>query len=306
MLSGDISQILKPRPRKYRNLIRHLSPYLFTRDSAEIPLTSDDIFMDLSSSRGTNRFLGHFSIRGIELGLKVFGVNEILDKAGLKAGHVILNTGEPFLHRISLEHDLNRRKVISAEINIRRAPITLPDTRKTPTDCLIVEWFLLQNPLKPFSRNHPQLPGQDYPGLGISALVFEMLYWSARRLQIDGVMFIPNYLHTGVFYGRQCGFLDPVRQGELSTIVNTLLAKNTLAKTSWACAEGQLLYQVTNKPYLWNPAPMVLPVSRKMKDWFFSASYTTRMHQTRNDFALKISKSYTKQFDTDWKAMSDG
>ncbi len=299
----ELEPILRPRPRKYRNIVRHLSDYVITADDSGNQLTSRDIFNDLTSSRGTNRFLGFFSERGIRRGFALFGVMEKLERQGLTNLEIELDTSDPYLHTIRTRSQVKGKSYLCMEQAIRRGPIILPDHRQTTADCFIVEWFLLQNPIKPFSKRRPQLPGQDHPGLGVSMRIFEILYWSARRLGADGVLFVPNYLHTGLFYGRQCAFIDPVRQGELLALRNKMEKRYSLDQFSWACAEGHLLEKKTGQPYLWTPAPMVLPVSRKIKDWFYSAPYTTRMRDAKKALKVKIRKGYIKEYRSDWTAV---
>ncbi|NIA18549.1 MAG: hypothetical protein GWO85_00465 [Simkaniaceae bacterium] len=303
MRSTDLDHILKPRPRKYRNLTKHLSDYLFTVEDHDTALSNEDIFQDLTSSRGTSRFLGYYSTKGIEMALELFGVYEKLKKYGLPKPRVKIDTNDPFLHKLTLIHTVKGKELISAELCVRRAPITLPDTPHTKADCLVIEWFLLQNPIKPFSRRRPQLPGQEHPGLGISMIIFEILYWMARRFNLDGVLLVPNYLHTGILYGRQCAFLDPFRQGELQVLSEAAAKKYSLDQLSWACAEGQLLNTKTNEIYEWIPAPIVQPVSRKLKDWFFNPEYSLKMRTRKESFSVAIKKNYRKRYSDDWTAL---
>jgi hypothetical protein len=57
----DINTLLKPRPKKYRNLVKHIQRDLAFHDTDSTSLTQEDLFDDLTSSRGTSRFLGVFS-----------------------------------------------------------------------------------------------------------------------------------------------------------------------------------------------------------------------------------------------------
>ncbi len=301
MQTGELSNILKPRPRKYRNLVRHLSEYVFTGDSDESSLSQEDIFQDLSSSRGTSRFLGYYSKRGVWRRFELFGIFDRLSRLGLNNPELDIDTTDPFLHKMSLHHNIQGKRLLSGELHVRKAPITLPDTDRTRVDCLVIEWFLLQNPLKPFSRRRPQLPGQDHPGLGIAMILFEMFYWIARRFSLDGVLFVPNYLHTGVLYGRQCAFINPEQQALLQELGH-LLEKKSLDQLSWACAEGKLVNRNTNEVLVWTPMPMVLPVSRKMKDWFYNADYSRQVRESREKIDLMIFPEYKKEYSKTWMA----
>ncbi|GEM_PF-164497 len=301
----DIHKLLKPRPRKYRNLVRHLSQHLLTIDNSGNGFTNEDIFRDLTSNRGTDRFLGFYSKRGIEFGLRQFGIFNQLKKTGLPNGRVLIDTSDPYKHRLQIKHLINGIDYLSCEVILRRGTFPLPKqfTLKPKLyDFIIIEWLLLQHPLKPFTRRRPQLPGQEYPGLGISEIIFEMFYWLARRFSSDGALIIPNYLHTGLFYGRQFLFLEPVRQGQLYHFGKLVLKKYRLDQLTWACAEGQLIDRKNNRVYLWEPAPMALPVSRQLKDYFHHADYVNTVRTERKQFRAEINPGYRKIYTSDWKA----
>lgn len=304
----DIKGILKPRPRKYRHIARHLSPILLTGgDSAAI--SEADLFNDLTSSRGTERFLGSFSKLGIQYGLKQFGVYQALANAGLKNPLLHLDTSDSYKHLLRLAHRIDDDNYLSGEMVARKGKFNFPRLPGLPAtpgrlDLIIIEWLLLQHPLKEFSRFRPQLPGQEHPGLGIGQLIYETLYWTARRSRADGVLVIPNYLHTGLFYGRQFLFIDPVRQGLLQYIEKELLRKHRLDQVTWACSEGQLVDVAGGTVFQWEPAPMLLPVSLELKDYFSSPEYTRRVHRQRYQYQLELRKDYRKRFNGQWKAVA--
>jgi hypothetical protein len=291
----DIETLLKPRPKRYRNIVKHLSKYLMVKNFDDFEYSESELFTDLSHSRGSSRFLGTFSVRGIEFILTKFGYFEALDKRGLHNGKVELDTSKPFQHRVSC----------SGEVVLRRGALNIPIEKENSLpslDCLIVEWLLLQHPLKKFSRKRPQLPGQDHPGFGISSLVYELLYWTGRRLRVDGVVLVPNYLHTGLLYGRQFLFLNPFRQGQLYSLGKLLNKQVKLDQLTWACAEGQLIDKTNNKIHIWNPAPMAIPVSRALRDYFHSHSYDETVKSSKESNAFEINSGYTKKYTTEWEA----
>ncbi len=310
MMLPDIKDILKPRPRKYRNIARHLSPLLLTQEENSSSLSESDIFNDLSSSRGTERFLGLFSKLGIQFALKKFGIFQELKNAGLVNAQIQLDTSDAYKHMLRVVHPQGKLSLISGEIVARRGHFIhpeLPDYNltKTDLDLIIVEWLLLQYPKKSFSRFRPQLPGQEYPGLGIGQLVYETLYWAARRDGADGVLLIPNYLHTGLFYGRQFLFIDPVQEGLLYYIEKELLRKNKLDQLSWACSEGQIIDKTSNQLFQWKPAPMIMPVSLHLKDYFNSPAYSRITQTSRKQYRLKIKKGYRKRYTSNWQAKTN-
>ena len=303
----DINTLLKPRPKKYRNLVKHIQRDLVFQDSESLSLTQEELFNDLTTSRGTSRFLGVFSTRGIEFTLRKFGYFDHLKQVGLAEPIINLDTGDSYKHRIQINHRTGEELLLSGEIIMRRSTFEAPplgDRKYPPADLLVIEWFLLQNPLKKFARKRPQLPGQDYPGLGISNIIFEIFYWMAKRLKADGVVLVPNYLHTGIFYGRRFMFINPQKQGTLFAIDKIRTIKYSLNQLSWACAEGQLINKNVDSIFLWKPAPMMLPVSRLAREYFGSELYINKVKTSQNKMDFKINRSYKKQFDSEWKAIS--
>jgi len=303
----DINTLLKPRPKKYRNLVKHIRRDLAFQDSESLSLTQEELFNDLTTSRGTSRFMGVFSTRGIEFTLRNFGYFDQLEDVGLSEPIINLDTSDSYKHRVQISHRIGNKLVLSGELVMRRSTFKSPplgEKKYPPADLLVVEWFLLQNPLKKFARRRPQLPGQDYPGLGISSIIFEIFFWMAKRLRTDGVVIVPNYLHTGLFYGRRFIFINPRKQGTLYALDKMRNAKISLNQLSWACSEGQLIDRNLNSVFFWKPAPMILPVSRLAREYFGSETYINKAKSPQNKLNLKINRGYRKQFDSNWKAIS--
>ena len=302
----DINTLLKPRPKKYRNLVKHIQRDLLFQESGSFLLTQEDMFNDLTISRGTSRFMSVFSTRGIEFILRKFEYFNHLKHIGLPKPIINLDTSDSYKHRIQITHQIGKKMRLSGELVMRRSTFktpTLDVIKYPPADLLVIEWFLLQNPLKKFSRRRPQLPGQDFSGLGISSIIFEIFYWMAKRLGTDGVVLVPNYLHTGIFYGRRFMFINPKRQGTLFAIDKIRNTKYSLNQLSWACAEGQLINRKTDSAFIWKPAPMILPVSKLAREYFGSEIYTNRVKSHQKIVDLRINKGYKKLFNSNWKAI---
>lgn len=301
----DLNTVLKLRDRKYRSIARHLTDYMLTTEENGSPYSEKELFKDLTASRGTNRFLGVFSIRGIHLALVNFGIYDKLKKRGLAEPDLEVDTSDAYKHRLRVTHNQNGTGLLSIETVLRCASLNLPALEgqfPEKYDFIVVEWFLLQNELKNFSRSRPQLPGQEYPGLGVSTLIFEVLYWTGRRLQVDGILFIPNYLHTALFYGRNMLMLDPKRQAELYAFDKMLRSRVKIDQLTWACAEGHLIDRTRMEPYLWIPAPITIPVSHRFKDRFHSPGYAIEAHTLSKKLNYRITPGYRKKYNSEWKS----
>ena len=302
----DINTLLKPRPKKYRNLVKHIQRDLAFSEGDSTDLTIEELFSDLTTNRGTARFLGALSKKSIESVLTKFGFFDHLAHKGLVNPIVELDTKDSFQHRIQVSHKIRNDTLLSGELVMRRSTFKTPSlngTKYPPADLLIVEWFLLQNPLKRFSYRRPQLPGQDYPGFGFTSTIFEIFYWFAKRLQADGVVLVPNYLHTGILYGRRFIFVNPKKQGTLRAMDKMLGTTTNLTQLSWACSEGQLINRNTNDIFIWKPAPMVLPASRSAKEYFGAKIYNDVVNETQKLTRFKINKGYKKRFNSNWEAI---
>lgn len=301
----QLNTLLKPRPRKYRNIVKHLSP-LILQAPESVNLTAEDIFDDLSQSRGTDQFLGLYSRRGIELVLEKMGLFKKLQERQLPNATVQINTSDPFKHLFRIIHPLEDKRFLSCELVVRQGnfngypKVNLPNPTAPPSNMLVVEWLLLQNPRKTFTRKKPQLPGQDYPGLGLSHLAFELLYWTARRLKLDGVILVPNFLHTGMFYSRQLQFFNPQHQGILQAINKYLKTGVRLDQLSWGCAEGQLINLRKQEVFEWKPSPMVMPVTRNWKDYFHSQMYLRQVKNIERENQFQLNTGYEKKYNNDW------
>ena len=277
------------------------------QDNNQSALSDSDIYNDLSSSRGTERFLGLFSKLGIQFALKKFGVFDVLKNSGLQQPEIVLDTKDSYRHKLQIIHRNDDKTLLSGELVAQRgifAHPVLPGIKpeKNQLDLILVEWLLLQQPEKSFSRYRPQLPGQEHPGLGIGQLVYETLYWAARRDGADGVLLIPNYLHTGLFYGRQFLFTDPALEGLIYYIEKYLLRKYKLDQLTWACSEGQLIDKRSGEIFKWQPAPMLMPVSPILKDYFSSPEYSRLVQENRKEYRLFINHDYQKNYDRHWRA----
>lgn len=121
-------------------------------------------------------------------------------------------------------------------------------------DFLYVHWLTLRDPRGGFSPKHPQLPGQDAPGLGLAREISEMLLRMATRLKLQGVAFSPSWYHVAYVSRRQFRFLDPRRQGRFEAMVRDL-SRIPLLEATNAVAEGRV--RLDGEPYQWEADPMV-------------------------------------------------
>ncbi|MEE9165871.1 MAG: hypothetical protein V3U24_00195 [Candidatus Neomarinimicrobiota bacterium] len=268
-----------------------------------------DLFTNLAHGRGTFLFLGQYSGRGILSALDKLGILAQLRQRGLYNISVEVDTSRPFQHLLRFFHTETGEEHLICEVVVRRAFFSLPEGIRLgkstkPYDILIVEWLLLQNPLGKFTKDRPQLPGQEFPGLGLSSETFEILYWISRRLKTDGVLIVPNYLHSAIMYSREFLFVDPHGEAMLKKIKRGLLKTTDLTQVTWACHEEKILEQGKNRYLKWQPSEMILPVSKTMNDYFYSMYYRSQISMHMSDFDFSVEKGYEKRFTSQWLAAS--
>ncbi|MFQ6676016.1 MAG: hypothetical protein ACE5LH_06680 [Fidelibacterota bacterium] len=280
---------MKRRGRKYRDIVRHITTLQLIEPDDVEQMTDEDLFSDLTEGRGSSLFLGSYSRRGILFALRQLGILEHLAAQDLDDISAHVDTSDPFRHRLRLVHRENGQDYLVVETVLRRGTFTFPETVTVPLsrkryDILVVEWLLLQNPLKTFNRDRPRLPGQDHPGLGLAREANEILYWVGRRAGADGVLIVPNYLHTAYFYSHDFHFVDPRFQAMIEEVTRLLFQKFPLATVAWACEKGEILNRRDSTVLTWTPSEMILPVSRALQGYFYSNLYRTRVSELKGDF----------------------
>ncbi|MFQ6616528.1 MAG: hypothetical protein ACE5HZ_07135 [Fidelibacterota bacterium] len=281
------------RRRKYRDIIKHISTLQMTQPDREGEMTGEDIFADLTQGRGSSLFLGTYSRRGILFALKKLGILAELEARGLDNISVEIDTSEPFRHRLRLCHREAGTEYLVVEAVLRRGTFSFPDSITVPLsrqryDILVVEWLLLQNPLRPFTEERPRLPGQDHPGLGLMEETGEILYWVGRRARADGVLMVPKYLHAAYVYSQDFLFVSPRFQALMERADRQLFRKYPMARVAWAIEEGAVFNRRDASTLTWTPSEMILPVSKALQGYFYSNAYRTQVGRSKQEFDFAL------------------
>jgi len=291
---------------KYRNILRHISSLELIQPDNDNRLTDEDFYLDLSANRGTSLFLGQYSRRGSMFVLERLGLFSYMAELGLDNPAVHIDTSQPFRHLFRLMHADENRELLITEAVMREGTFKFSrgkDRQKSKEifSILALEWLLMQNPLGTFTYRRPQLPSQEYPGLGLAREAFEIFYWLARRRKVDGVLIIPDSLHTAIIYSREFLFPDPQYQAMILQVRQTLLRRRNLAQVSWACQEQKITNVVYGSTFKWEPSEMLLPVSKRLHDYFYSRRYRRNVTRQRDKYRFEIERGYQKQFTPDWR-----
>lgn len=274
---------------RYRQMARLLNPAELSGDGEGEPASDDDwglrpedLFGGVGGPQAT-RFLGFYTRQGLELTLERTGLLARLRAIGFDDVQVDLELTGPVGQTVRVYGDAARRELL-IEVRARRDRGTLPGM-----ELLSIEWMLLQNPRAAFTAERPPLPGQKYPGLGMAQDVVALMVLACDRLKLDGLLFVPSRFHiVGTMRG-PFRFLDPEDEGRLDAI-RAALRDVPLAEAARHVEEGRLREPASGTVVEWKPAPMVLPVSDRLKARVLGEDYERRRRAAAaaHRFALRL------------------
>jgi acetoin utilization deacetylase AcuC-like enzyme len=249
--------------QRYRRVARRLGPAELTRDGGEADdagwgLTAEDVLADLGGVPRETRFLGYYSPHGIELALERSGFLDRLRALGFLHPTLQLELEHPAGQTLRVWGDAARRELL-VEVRVRRDRHSLP-----AMEMLAVEWLLLQNPRAEFTAGRPRLPGQRHPGLGLVEDVAALLVLACDRLGLDGLLFVPSHYHLAAQGRSLLRFLRPADEAYFRAL-QAALAGLSLSQAAAALEAGRVVDAENGAPVRWRPAPMVLPVSERLK-----------------------------------------
>ena len=239
---------------------------------------------DLDAAAGPGaRFLGRWDAVDLRRELAEAGVLGALAEHGYPAVDVEISRDEG-------EHRLSVRPAggTTSLIDLRMAEGALPVDDGVLRDCgqdvlsvLAVSWLALQDPRGAFTAARPQLPGQIYPGLGVSRLLFDHVLKWARAWGKDAVLNHPEYFHNARFYSPPFVFLSARDQGVFEALCRDL-ASLPVASAAAALEKGEVVDASTGAVVRWEGGPMAMPVSKALFSCFESSGYRDAVAQVRD------------------------
>ena len=245
----------------YRSLARGIEEHELTGEprTDDWGLTAEDIASALGGPRRPRRLLGFYSRHGLELTLERAGLLERVRDLGFEHPTLELDLDNPAGDTARLYGDAGRQDLL-IETRLR------VDRRELPGLALLrIEWLLLQNPRGHFTPEHPRLPGQTYPGLGMLHDLIALFILACDRLQLDGLLFVPSHYHVAVQSRKAMRFLSPVDEG-LYRALETPLQGLSLSAAAAAMTAGRVIDEATGHPFAWHPVPMTYPVSERLRE----------------------------------------
>lgn len=259
---------------RYRNMAREFSEHELTGDAPatrdDWGLSEDDLLSSLGGPRRLQRMLGFYSRQGLELTLERAGLLDRIRSLGFERPLLELDVENPAGDTVRLYGDSSRKELL-VEVRVRI------DRRSLPHMALLsIEWLLLQNPRASFTPDHPQLPGQTHPGLGMLHDIIALLVLVCDRLQLDGLIFVPSQYHVASHGRKTMRFLRPEDEG-LYRAFERAFEGVPLAEAAQAVVEGRVVDARTGEPYSWKPVPMVFPVSEELRELVQGKGYEEKV-----------------------------
>ena len=174
------------------------------------------------------------------------------------------------------------RQTLLIEMRLRRDRRLVADG-----EVLFVEWLLLQNPRARFSVRLPPLPGQQHPGPGLLGIVVGLLVLICEKVGLEAVVDVPSQYYIAAVGHKHMRFLDPAAQARFEALAEAL-AGVPLAEAERALAEGRVVDAATGAVVAWEPAPMMIPVSERLKEMLRGPAYEAAVREARERLDLRV------------------
>ena len=247
---------VRVQPRLWR-IYRRMDVASLTQEEDE-----DGDPLGLASREGrTSLVLQTYSRGGLEYAIRAYGTLQRLESRGLGKLSVNLDLADPFASTIVVRSDLfaapllqaSVRQVSGRQLGFGRPAADVP--------LLYLDWLLLQNPGKRFDWQRPPLPGQEFPGLSLSAEVIELLLLMAKRVGAEGMALRPSSFHAACAYARHFAFVDGKAQVRFDALRSEPRLR-PLWLLSWALDLGCV--RCDGERVTWTPDLMIAPLDARM------------------------------------------
>jgi len=278
---------------KFWRIARRLQKEQLQKTSEKSYEFSDrDLFELDIGRRGGGFFLGFYSKEGIILALEKYGVFSLLKQKGYPDIYTDINTQDPYKHRIAFYRKAKSKKNLIIEMVLRKDffELNMPFTCKYNGQkfaALVIDWLLFQNIEQDFTLDRPRLPGQRFPGLGLSGVVLELLLIICWRLNLDGIINVPEHYHNAYLYAKMFRYLDPKIEAKLIALQKTF-KKMPLAKLTWGIEWNCVRDLNTNQPLVWFAQEQILPMHKELQKIFKSNEYKNSVQKHISDYRFRF------------------
>jgi len=267
--------------QRFRELARTREPSASPSPDAAFSLSEADLVGIDPSLGAPVRYLGFLSRQALELRLERAGILGHLRSRGFRMLRVELDAEEALGHTLRIVSEGPPEELL-VELRVKRSLAAIPEV-----EVLTVEWLLLQNPRATFREGRGPLPGQQHPGLGLLKEVLAFLFVLCEEHGLDGVHFVAAHYHVAARTRRQVRFLQPEDEARTLAFAE---AMEGLALTEQVAAleAGRVRAAETGTPVSWEPAPMVLPVSEKLRGLVTGPTYEEQVQASRSRFSFVL------------------
>ena len=131
------------------------------------------------------------------------------------------------------------------------------------------------------------LPGQQHPGLGMLREFFGLLVVLCETLELDGLLFNPATYHVAALSAPMISFLKPEHEGFFRAVQDAVLDLG-LDEASQAVSELRVVDETTRRPVEWQPCPMVLPVSERLRELVSGDDYEAAVRAARASLRYRL------------------
>lgn len=280
-------------PKKYWQIAKRLSSVQLQKQDDDGSIISEaDLFNINIGRRGHNFFLGYYSLEGIKLAFEKYDVLKKIAEKGFTNLEYEFDTDDPYVHRLIIynQKKLQENKLIELVLKKYSITIDMPfDTKFNGKsyETIAIEWMSLQNPYGEFTKDRPQLPGQQKPGLGVASKAVELLIIMAWRLNLCGLLNTPDHFHNAYLYSRIFYYLNPDYQARLLALMRDL-NKYPLDVMAWAM-EWDAVYDLNlNKPAKWHVGKQMVPLNTDLKGLFNSREYKNIVKKRMKEYNFKL------------------
>jgi len=259
---------------------------------SSVLLEEGDIFGDLVEKKGTELFLGKYTMAAVRAVLDKR--NFIRDAQRKKLWPIVfaLDSSEfPPLQRLQIFTKEKDPDNMVVDLKLRET-IFHPKGRLAETTAhsafkmLFLEWLTLQNPLLAFTPERPALPGQKYPGLKLGKKILDIFAYLAWINKDDGIMAFPCYFHNALLFMRLFRFLRPEKRGEILAIRKTF-RDIPFHKLAWV-VHLNCLKDGEGRVYEWKAEEQIYPMNKSLKHYFVSKEYKEKVKKAEESHRFSI------------------
>jgi hypothetical protein len=145
---------------------------------------------------------------------------------------------------------------------------------------LAIRWLAMQDPGARFTPERPRLPGQRYPGLGLTRPLILRIHDWAKVWGKDALVNYPEFFHNAVFYSALYRFVSPERQGRFEALQRDI-GSLPIAESSRAVEEGRVIEEPAGQALRWEPGEMIVPLTEPVRSWIEAAAYAEAAARAR-------------------------